>query len=101
MEGRSKAPPESGSDSLVSDVVKVALVHVNPLDAQQEVPAAGQAGALWQSRVVDDGSPSRARQLLPALRRRCSPLGPRNDVPWGSRGNTSSEPHSPPGELGA
>lgn len=80
---------QRASYSLVSDVVEVPLVHVSPLNAQELISAPAQAGALWQSRVVDDDSLSRALQVLPAVRRGCPPLSPRNHVHW-KRGNTRS-----------
>lgn len=75
-----KDTAEPRSYSLISDVVEAATLHVKPLNAQQEIRTAAQAGALGQGRVVDDGPLSRALQLLPALRRSRSPLRPGKDA---------------------
>lgn len=69
---------DSRSYSLVSNVIKVPIVHVRPLNALEAISAPAQAGALWQRCVVDDDSLSRAPKVLPALRRSSSPLSPRN-----------------------
>lgn len=67
---------ESRSYSLVSNVIKVLIIHVRPLNAQEVIAALAQAGAFWQSRVVDDDFLSRVPQVLNALWSSCSPMSP-------------------------
>lgn len=73
---------ERRGHSLVSNVIKVPILHMHSLYVDELVHTFLDAPAVQQCRVVYDNSLSRILGGLPASRGCCSPLSPSNHLYW-------------------
>lgn len=73
---------ERRGHSLVSNVIKVPILHMHCLYVDELVYTFSDAPAVQQCSVVYDNSLSRTLEGLPASRGYCSPLFPSNHLYW-------------------